>query len=168
MRNTDWSKLVEGSRELICDAACDWKWPVETPHGCRVGSCGYEARIYLGGKTRVIGVGSLYQCSVLHDLALSFFCRYRRSDENDHFRYNNRAGLCSHVSPRTDLYFSSLESYLLSSGQLVVLAKRRAVSKSARAYTRRKYRQSRTVRQSIESLQEALLELGARVAALGG
>jgi hypothetical protein len=127
--DTAWNAVIAHSavvtpheEEANIDLVDEWKLSGVLPHGCKIRP-GQQSKasgpvwlcqMYLGGKQRIIGSGSLHQCSLLYDAALAKFEKYRSHSTLELYNTNKEQAL-SDIKIESGLsdYLDTLEALLL-------------------------------------------------------
>lgn len=160
---------VEENDQMLAELTDGATWS-----GCQLKPKGKEDRphwyckFYLGGKQRVIGKGTLYQCAKLYDCALIFFDKYRaRRDQwgNRQFNFSEEVGK---TAPAIEQYFQSLEKHLLLLGALLHPADKSCAQREAQRKSRQTWQRKQTiafqVKSYIDDLSVEIIRLNSEVA----
>lgn len=135
----------------------------ESPKGCSItngasGSQQWACKMYLGGKQRVLGYGTCYQCARLYDAAYWRFKQYRiNRDMCGTMEYNFGEGSAgdSNLDANIISLLSEMEDLLKSRGLLKTAEQREAEQRERKAeYQSNRY----TAKGRIEALVEKLFE----------
>lgn len=115
----------------------DWRQTGELPHGCKLRP-GHQDRadekvwlcaMYVGGKQRVIGSGSLHQCARLYDAALFRFEKFRLHPAGDSYNFTKeQAKVDNTLEAGVISYLTDLENLLIARGELVSALDRKSIS----------------------------------------
>lgn len=155
--DSEWNAVISPSPVILPHEEEDnqslveeWKLSGALPHGCKIrpgqqskalGSV-WLCQMYLGGKQRVIGTGTLHQCSRLYDAALVTFEKYRSHPTTDLYNISREQAI-SDIEIESNLsdYLCDLEKVLLER-KLITTALQRKNIQELREVDRRHARTS--------------------------
>lgn len=132
----------------------------ESPRGCTAvynNEFVWQCKMYIGGKQRVLGVGSCYQCAVLYDAAYWRFQQYRIRKVSFGKIYNFSEPLAAANNTNAD-FLSILGKFedLLRSHNLLKNAEQRAIERNEKKSS---CQSARTAKGLVEALSNNISEM---------
>lgn len=131
------------------------------PHGCSITNGNnldrlWVAKIYVGGKQRVLGYGSCYQCARLYDVALLRFSPYRTAKPvfcKNPYNFDVRQATEDNEHKAIGGLMNDMEKLLKSRDLLMTAEQRAALAKTRRAdYQHDRYTATGRMEKLIEQL----------------
>lgn len=167
--DVEWRAIAAKAKDLIPDDEDINRDLLETfqqdqqaPKGCSITNGSdplrnWVAKMYIGGKQRVLGYGTCYQCARLYDAVYWRFRKYRTNREEPGLIYNfgeDQAG-DDNINADTEVIPCEMEALLLKRGTLKTPEQREQSQRERKAeYQAARY----TSKGRTEGLLEQLLE----------
>lgn len=137
-----------------------------SPRGCAVSGNKWIAKIYIGGKQRILGYGSCYQCARLYDAAFWRFRQYRTKRElvGQIYNFGEAQAGDDNLNPDIQNIVCGFEDLLIKRGLLRTPEQREADQRARKAeYQSARYTTKGRLEHMLENLLERVEDLGEEV-----
>lgn len=166
--DTTWNTLINRAAFVIPNEVEDneerveeWRATSLAPRGCKLRPGHRDAdaavwlcQMYVGGKQRVIGSGTLHQCARLYDAAIWRFKKYRNAHEAVYNFDEESARRDNTIEADVVSFLTDLESLLLERKLLTTAEERKGIQEIRET----DQRHERTVSGRLEVTQRAIID----------
>lgn len=164
--DAEWKKLVERASVIFePDPDADFELLESYQHGDKPIGCNsannsdqrWIAKMYIGGKQRIICIGSVYQCARVYDVVYFRFRQYRcRPEFGKIFNLGESSASTDNINANAVAVLTDMEALLRSRKLLVTLSER----KQAKQTRINEYRHARyTAAGRIETQNDRIFEI---------